>query len=208
MPHLTTLAFFAVATFVLTASPGPGVIYVAARTLGQGRRAGFASMFGIESGEVVWIAAAATGLAALLAASADALTGLRYVGAAYLIYLGVQRWRQSEALDTPRPAPLGRIFAQGFLTQILNPKVAVFAIAFLPLFLDPGMPVLPQVAVLGAVYMAIALMVDFTYVLGVGALSKTLLSSGIAQRRAGRVAAGTYVALGLVAAVSGERLSR
>jgi len=208
MPHLTTLLFFAVATLVLTASPGPGVIYVAARTLSQGRRAGFASMFGIESGEVVWIAAAATGLAAILAASSDALTVLRYAGAAYLIYLGVQRWRQSEKVESPQPAPLGRIFAQGFLTQILNPKVAVFALAFLPLFLDPGMPVLPQVAVLGAVYMAIALVVDFSYVLGVGALSKRLLSSRIAQRRAGRVAAGTYVALGVVAAVSGERLTR
>ena len=208
MPHLTTLLFFAVATLLLTASPGPGVIYVAARTLSQGRRAGFASMFGIESGEVVWIAAAATGLAAILAASSDALTVLRYGGAAYLIYLGVQRWRQSEKVESPQPAPLGRIFAQGFLTQILNPKVAVFALAFLPLFLDPGMPVLPQVAVLGAVYMAVALVVDFFYVLGVGALSKRLLSSSIAQRRAGRVAAGTYVALGVVAAVSGERLTR
>src|SRR5438094_512261 len=158
--------------------------------------------------ELVWIAAAATGLAALLAASSDALTVLRYGGAAYLIYLGVQRWRQSEKVESPQPAPLGRIFAQGFLTQILNPKVAVFALAFLPLFLDPGMPVLPQVAVLGAVYMAIALVVDFSYVLGVGALSKRLLSSRIAQRRAGRVAAGTYVALGVVAAVSGERLTR
>lgn len=208
MPHLTTLVFFAIATFVLTASPGPGVIYVAARTLSQGRRAGFASMFGIESGEVVWITAAATGLAALLAASSDALTVLRYGGAAYLIYLGVQRWRQSEMVEPPPPAPLGRIFAQGFLTQILNPKVAVFAIAFLPQFLDPGMAVLPQVAVLGAVYIAIALVVDLAYVFGVGALSKRLLSSRIAQRQAGRVAAGTYVALGVVAAVAGERLSR
>ncbi|HEV2216462.1 MAG TPA: LysE family translocator [Candidatus Dormibacteraeota bacterium] len=208
MPHPTTLLLFALVTFVLTASPGPGVIYVAARTLGQGRRAGFASMFGIESGEVVWIAAAATGLAALLAASADALTVVRYAGAAYLIYLGVQRWRQSEVVEPPRPAPLGRIFAQGFLTQILNPKVAVFVIAFLPQFLDPARPVLPQVAVLGAVYIAIALVVDFSYVMGVGALSTRVLSSWIARRRAGRVAAGTYVALGLVAAVSGDRLSR
>lgn len=208
MPHPTTLFFFALATFVLTVSPGPGVLYVAARTLGQGRRAGFASMFGIEIGEVVWIAAAATGLAALLAASSDALTVLRYGGAAYLIYLGVQRWRQSETVETPRPAPLGRIFAQGFVTQILNPKVAIFVIAFLPQFLDPGMPVLPQMAVLGAVYIAIAVVVDLSYVLGVGALSGRLLGSRIAQRRAGRVAAGTYLALGVVAAVSGERLSR
>src|SRR5438874_11458444 len=116
MPHLTTLLFFAVATLVLTASPGPGVIYVAARTLSQGRRAGFASMFGIESGEVVWIAAAATRLAALLAASADALTVLRYEGAACHLYLAIQRWRQSEKVETPWPAPLARIFAERFVT--------------------------------------------------------------------------------------------
>src|SRR5713101_1316424 len=149
MPHLTTLAFFAVATFVLTASPGPGVIYVAARTLGQGRRAGFASMFGIESGEVVWIAAAATGVAALVTTTPDALTALRLGGAAYLIYLGVRRWRRSESVEAPRPAPLGRLFAQGFVTQILNPKVTLFFVAFLPLFLDPHVAVLPQVVVLG-----------------------------------------------------------
>src|SRR6266568_1497056 len=158
MPHLTTLVFFAVATLMLTASPGPGVIYVAARTLSQGRRAGFASMFGIERAR--W-------------------SGSRPPPQA------------SRPLWQLRRAPLGRIFAQGFLIQILNPKVAVFAIAFLPQFLDPGMPVLPQVAVLGGVYIAIALAVDFSYVLGVGALSRRLLSSRIAQRRAGRVAAGT-----------------
>lgn len=127
-----TLVFFALATLVLTASPGPGVIYVSARALSQGRRAGFASMFGIEFGEVVWIAGAATGLAALLATSTAALTFLRFGGAAYLIYLGIQRWRHVETVATPRPASAGRIFMQGFVTQLLNPKVAIFAVAFLP----------------------------------------------------------------------------
>ena len=97
MPSTTTLLLFALASLILTASPGPGVLYVSARTFAQGRRGGFASMFGIESGEVVWIVAAATGLAALLAASTAALTVLRFAGAAYLIVLGIQRWRRGHS---------------------------------------------------------------------------------------------------------------
>src|SRR2546428_10797419 len=96
--HLTTVLLFALATFLLTVSPGPGVLYVTARSLAQGRRAGFASMFGIELGEVVWIAAAATGVAALLSASAATLDGLRLAGAAYLVYLGIHRWRQGRSV--------------------------------------------------------------------------------------------------------------
>ena len=93
VPSLTTFLLFALATFLLTVSPGPGVLYVTARSLAQGRAAGFASMFGIEFGEVVWLAAAATGVAALLSTSAAALDILRGAGAAYLVYLGIQRWR-------------------------------------------------------------------------------------------------------------------
>src|SRR5215472_13533529 len=128
MPSPTTLLFFALATLLLTASPGPGVLYVAARTLSQGRRAGFASMFGIESGELVWIATAATGVAAILAASVSALTFLRFAGAAYLIYLGVQRWRSADVPPAPQRARLSRMYLQGVVTQLLNPKVAVFVV--------------------------------------------------------------------------------
>jgi threonine/homoserine/homoserine lactone efflux protein len=163
VPSLTTLALFGLATLILTATPGPGVLYVWARSLAQGRRAGFASMFGIEAGEVVWLAAAATGLAALLAASAAALTFVRFAGAAYLIVLGIQRWRKTEALVTPERAPMGIIFAQGLITQLLNPKVAVFFVALLPQFMNTSHPIAPQVAVLGSVYIAIALLVDTSY---------------------------------------------
>src|SRR3989442_7043706 len=123
MPATATLLLCALATFVLTVCPGPGVLDVIARPVPQGRRAGFVSMFGIEAGEVAWIAAAATGVAALLSASADALNLLRFAGAAYLIFLGIQRWRALERPSTPEPAQLGRMFAQGFLTQLINPKV-------------------------------------------------------------------------------------
>ena len=162
-------------------------------------------MFGIEFGEVVWILAAASGVAALLSASLATLTALRFAGAAYLIYLGVQRWRQVEAVQTPKPAPLGRIFTQGFVTQLLNPKVAVFFVAFLPQFLNTSQPIAPQVAVLGAVYIAIAIVIDATYVLAAAAVSRRYLRSRAAHRTTARVAAATYLALGLAAAATGVR---
>jgi len=205
MPSVATVLLFALAAFVLTVAPGPGVMYVAARSLAQGRGAGFASMFGIEAGEVVWIAAAATGLAALLATTASALEVMRWAGAAYLIYLGVQRWRRAEEPVTAGPTALGRTFAQGFVTQLLNPKVAVFFIAFLPQFLDPTEPIAPQVGVLGAVYIAIAVAVDASYVMAASAISGRFLASRVARRRTGRVAAATYVALGVAAAATGVK---
>lgn len=205
MPTPTTLLLFALATFLLTVSPGPGVLYVVARSLSQGRKAGFASMFGIESGEVVWLAATATGLAALLATSVSALTFLRFAGAAYLIYLGVQRWRSAEVFAPPAPARIATIFAQGVITQILNPKVAVFFIAFLPQFLNPSQPIGPQVAMLGVVYVAVAIAVDVTYVLTASAVGRRFMNSRVARRRTGRFAAVTYFALGVAAAATGTK---
>lgn len=205
MPSATTLLFFALATLLLTASPGPGVLYVWARCLSQGRGAGFASMLGIESGEVVWLVAVATGVTALLATSVSALTVLRIAGALYLVYLGVQRWRSSDPVATPSPQPILRIFTQGVVTQVLNPKVAVFFVAFLPQFLNPAGAIGPQVAVLGAIYIVVALMVDTTYVLAASAISSRFMRSRAAQRRTGRFAAATYVALGVAAAASGVK---
>ena len=205
MPHPTTVALFALATFLLTVSPGPGVVYVTARSLTQGRRAGFASMFGIEFGEVVWLAAAATGVAALLSASVAALTVLRFAGAAYLIYLGIQRWREVGVIEAAPPAPLKRIFVQGVVTQLVNPKVAVFFVAFLPQFLNPAEAIALQVGILGGVYIAVAIAVDVTYVLAASAVSRRFIQSRLAQARAGRVAAVTYLALGAAAAATGVR---
>ena len=205
MPSATTLLLFALATLILTASPGPGVIYVVSRSLAQGRRGGFASMFGIETGEVLWLFATATGLAALLAASSNALTFLRFAGAAYLIVLGIQRWRRVGELVVPEQAPIGRIFAQGFLTQLLNPKVAVFFVAFLPQFLDSSQPIVPQVVILGAVYLAVAVMVDVTYVMTATAASSRFLHRPMLQKRTNQFAAATYVALGVAAVALGEK---
>ncbi len=202
---MTTLILFALATLILTASPGPGVIYVVTRSLAQGRRAGFASMFGIESGEILWMVGAATGVAALLAASTNALTFLRFAGAAYLIVLGIQRWRSEGALIVPDRAPIGRIFAQGFLTQLLNPKVAVFFVAFLPQFLNASQPIAQQVVVLGILYLAIAVIVDVTYVMSATAVSNRFLRQSALQKRTNQFAAATYIALGVAAAALGEK---
>ena len=203
IPAPATLILFAIATFLLTVSPGPGVLYVTARSVSQGRRAGFVSMFGIEAGEIVWIAAAATGVAALLAASESALDVLRYAGAAYLIYLGVQRWREVDQPAAPERTSVPAMFAQGLLTQLVNPKVAVFFVAFLPQFLDPTRAVASQVAALGLVYIAIAVAVDTCYVLAASAVSSRFMRSAVARRRSGRIAAVTYAALGVAAAASG-----
>ena len=201
----TTVLFFALATLLQTATPGPGVLYVSARSLAHGRRAGFASAFGIEFGEVIWLVATATGLVALLAASTEVLTVLRFAGAAYLIYLGVQRWRHAEPVTSPQTASHRWTFIQGTVTQLLNPKVAVYFVALMPLFLDQHRPIAPQVAVLGAVYLALALAVDATYVLAASTIARRFGANRRAQRRSAKVAAGTYVALGLAAAAVGER---
>ena len=202
---MPALLWFAVVVLILTVTPGPGVIYVTARAMSQGRRAGFASAFGIEAGEVIWLVAAATGVAALLAAPAGALTFLRWAGAAYLVFLGIQRWRHATTVAIPAAAPAVRLFAQGVVTQLLNPKVAVFFVAFLPQFLDASRPLAQQVAVLGVVYIAIALAVDVAYVLASSAVGGRLVGSVKAQRRTARASAATYVALGVVTAVEGVR---
>jgi threonine/homoserine/homoserine lactone efflux protein len=205
MPSLSTLLMFSGVTALLVASPGPGVLYIVGRSIDQGRRAGLLSMFAIESAEVVYVLAAAAGLTALLATSATALDTLRYGGAAYLILLGVRRWR---AGDEPleRTAPSGRrVFAQGFVVQLLNPKIAVFFVAYFPQFIDPHAAIAPQVLLLGVVYVAIAVSCDAVWVLASAGLAQRLGRSARARRAIARFSASTFVGLGLLAAFSGER---
>ena len=162
-------------------------------------------MLGIESGKVFWLVAVATGVAALIEASPGALTFLWFGGAAYLVFLGIQRWRRAETVEMPGKAPLRLLFMQGVVTQLVNPKVAVFFVAFLPQFIDPSRPIGPQVAVLGALYVAVAVAVDVTYVLGTSAIARRLLAGPTAQRRTARASAATYVALGVVTAAAGAK---
>jgi threonine/homoserine/homoserine lactone efflux protein len=207
MPGLATILLFCGVSFVLVATPGPGVLYVVGRSIDQGRRAGVASMLGIELAEVVHVFAVALGLSALLATSAHALDAVRYLGAAYLIVLGVRRWREgAEELEgeTAAASPR-RILAQGFVVQLFNPKVAIFFLAYFPQFLDRSAPILPQTLLLGTLYIAVAAVSDLGYVLASSLIADRLERSTRARRRVARGSALTYIALGVMAALSGER---
>jgi RhtB (resistance to homoserine/threonine) family protein len=138
---------FAASGVVLTLTPGPDTLYILGRSFAQGRRAGMLSVLGISTGILIHTAAAALGLSALLASSAAAFTLVRWVGAAYLVYLGVRMLlgpapagqSAPETTPPPPPKPLA-IYRQGLFTNLLNPKVALFFLAFLPQFVDPRSP--------------------------------------------------------------------
>jgi len=163
-------------------------------------------MLGIETGEAVYIAGAAIGITAVLAASPVALSILRYGGAAYLVLLGIRAWRQREEHELDA-APAGHwsAYGRGLVVQLLNPKVAVFFVAYFPQFIRPGHPVAPQVLLLGAVYLAIAVGTDTGYVLLASWLAAKLARSERAQRRRARVSAITYFALAAAALLIGDR---
>lgn len=141
MPNLPTLALFALASLALLAIPGPVVLYTVARSIQGGRRAGFASCGGVALGDFVHVLAAAVGLSALLLSSALAFQVVKFAGAAYLIYLGIKTLldRSGDAgLPEAAPRPLPQVFRQGIVVAALNPKTALFFLAFLPQFVDPA----------------------------------------------------------------------
>ena len=207
MPETTTLMLFLAAAVALVVIPGPNLIYIATRSVTQGPRAGFASALGVEAGTLVHIGAAAAGLSALIASSATAFSVLKYLGAAYLLYLAARTLlsRNGAEPSAPEPAdaPLHRAFAEGMLVNVLNPKVALFFLAFLPQFIAPargGTAV--QTLVLGAVFFAVALVMDLLYVVAAGALGRRLRGKGGAGRRQRHVTAGIYLALGAFAGLA------
>ena len=141
MPAPSTLALFALAALALIAIPGPNMVYVATRSMSEGRRSGYASALGLLTGTLINVAAAAAGLSALIASSATAFNVLKYLGAAYLVYLGLRALlKRDEAAEegAARPVSLARAYRQAIVVQLLNPKVALFFLAFLPQFVDPA----------------------------------------------------------------------
>lgn len=156
IPDGPTLLLFVAAGLALNLTPGPDLLYIVARSLDQGRAAGLVSAAGIAAGSLVHATAAALGIGLLLQASPLAYDLLRYAGAGYLAWLGLQALRRPGGLAAPGSAPsvpLRRIFLQGLLTNLLNPKVALFFLAFLPQFTDPGRgPLAPQILLLGLIF--------------------------------------------------------
>jgi threonine/homoserine/homoserine lactone efflux protein len=205
MPAPSTLALFALAALALIAIPGPNMVYVATRSMSEGRRSGFASALGLLTGTLINVGAAAAGLSALIASSATAFNALRYLGAGYLVFLGVKALLQRDHSDpdaAPGPVSLARAYRQAIVVQLLNPKVALFFLAFLPQFVDPARgPVATQVLTLGAILGALGFAMDCAYAIAAGAAAKRL-----GDFRHGRQVTGVvYLALGAAAAFTGGR---
>jgi threonine/homoserine/homoserine lactone efflux protein len=155
IPDLATLIPFLIAALTLNLTPGADMTYVIARSAGQGRAAGISSALGIAAGSFLHSVFAAVGLSALVMQSETAFQIIKYAGAAYLLYLAWKAWRSGseQAAQAPPPAGLGRIFLEGLLTNLLNPKVALFILAFLPLFVDPARgSVASQILFLGLLF--------------------------------------------------------
>jgi threonine/homoserine/homoserine lactone efflux protein len=214
MADLHVLALFAGAALALLLMPGPAVLYIIARSVDQGRLAGVVSALGLEIGTLVHVGAATLGLSALLASSALAFTVVKLLGAVYLIYLGVRRLLEKDsdlpAAEAPvERQPLGAIFRQGVVVNLLNPKLALFFLAFLPQFVAPaGWPVWRQILVLGLLFGGMALVTDSAYALLAGTVGGWLKQSRAVQSGQKYVTGGIYLALGLVAAVSGGHSSQ
>jgi threonine/homoserine/homoserine lactone efflux protein len=181
VPDLSTLAVFAAASLALALVPGPAVLYIVARSVDQGRAAGIVSALGISVGGLVHVVAATIGLSSLLASSATAFTVVKYVGAAYLVVLGIRRLLTPVENEDVAAAPSRarrRIFRDGVVVNVLNPKTALFFVAFLPQFVDPGESAATlQILGLGLVFVAIALCSDSVWALAAGTLGSWLKRS-------------------------------
>ena len=204
----STLVTFSVAAFILIVIPGPAVLYVVARSIEQGKLAGIMSVLGVSVGALAHTAAAALGISAILAASAVAFTAVKFLGAAYLIYLGVttllKKPSTTEAVAV-EAKPLGHIFRQGIVVNVLNPKAALFFLAFLPQFADPTRGAVPlQIMLLGLIFVLIALLSDAFYALLAGQLGDWLKRSVQFQQWQRYFSGTMYIALGVAAAVSGN----
>jgi threonine/homoserine/homoserine lactone efflux protein len=205
----SSLLLFVSGAAVLLMIPGPAVMYVVSRSVGHGRTAGLVSVMGIVVGTLFHVVAATLGLSALLASSALAFEFVKYLGAAYLVYLGIRTLRRddSELLGaTNGERRLLHIFAQGVLVNLLNPKTALFFLAFLPQFVDPslGHPAV-QVFQLGVLFALMGWCSDSAWALLAGAVAERFRSNARLRRAQRNVSGGALIALGLASAFSGAK---
>jgi threonine/homoserine/homoserine lactone efflux protein len=204
VPEFSSLAVFVAAALVLLLTPGPAVLYIVARSIDQGRRAGLVSMLGVHAGTLVHVAAAAVGVSALLAASATAFSVVKYLGAAYLIYLGVRRLANRTPALAPgdgQPPQLRRAFWDGVVVNVLNPKTALFFLAFLPQFADVSRgSVGVQILVLGAIFVLLGLITDGGYAVTAGTAAQWLRGHPRFLATEPWVSGSMYIGLGVAAA--------
>jgi threonine/homoserine/homoserine lactone efflux protein len=207
--HPPTLPLFLLASLILLLTPGPAVLYIVARSVDQGRAAGLVSVLGIETGNFLLVLAAALGLSAILLSSALAFSVVKYLGAAYLIFLGIRRLLSrdpaTEAVAVQSQG-LRRVYSQAVIVAVLNPKTALFFFAFLPQFVDPSRGATSgQLFVLGCLFVLMAIVTDSTYALlasTAGGYLKSSRTFAFAERYA---AAAVYIGLGILAAFGDAR---
>ena len=206
IPDTGALAVFAAASLALAVVPGPAVLYIVAQSVPGGRRAGAVSALGIATGGLFHVMAAVVGLSAILAASAEAFTVVKLLGAAYLGWLGIRTLmsRDERIGGRPAEATLGSTYRRGVVVNVLNPKTALFFLAFLPQFVDPDGSTRGQLAVLGVLFVVIALASDLVWALLAGTAG-TMLRRSRTFLRIQRYVSGTiFVGLGALAATAGR----
>jgi threonine/homoserine/homoserine lactone efflux protein len=205
VPSLSVIAAFALASILLLVIPGPAVLYIVNRSVSDGRTVGLAAVAGVQLGTFVHAVGAAAGLSAVLATSAVAFTAVKWLGAGYLVYVGIRTLAtRAPVLDGDRPGvTVRRAFGQGFVVNLFNPKIALFFLSFLPQFIraDSGRPVM-QAIVLGLVFCVLGVVSDSSYSLLASSLRHVLVK-GRALPFVQRYVAGTvFVGLGVVAATA------
>ena len=202
MPGFETLVVFTVAALVMNISPGPSNFYVMAQSVARGPAGGFVAAAGLATGSLVHVAAAALGLSAVFLYSPVAFTVVKFVGAAYLIYLGIQHFRTgagngSDIAETP-VKPFRRIFLESIMVEALNPKTALFFLAFLPPFVDVAAgPPGPQILLLGLIVTATAIPCDGAVALAAGSTARLFLLNRTWRRFRDWVSGSVLVGLGI-----------
>jgi threonine/homoserine/homoserine lactone efflux protein len=206
IPDPAALAVFAAASLALAVVPGPAVLYIVAQSVHGGRRAGVVSAFGVSTGGMFHVLAAVVGLSAVLAASAEAFTAVKLAGAAYLVYLGIRTLLSRDDRIAGRGAEptLARTYRRGVVVNVLNPKTALFFLAFLPQFVDPDGSTRGQLAVLGILFVVIALTTDLVWALVAGTAGAVLRRSRTFLRVQRYVSGTIFVGLGALAATTGR----
>jgi len=211
MPDGTTLLIVALASLALVVVPGPAVVYILTRSVSQGRNAGLVSAVGVNLGSSVHVLAAVAGLTVLLANSAAAYSIVKWAGVGYLAWIGLRTLMKDDAeFAQPQlqPTALRRIFIQGVLVNMLNPKVAIFFLAFLPQFVDADAPnATMQTLVLGMTLVAIGLVSDSLYALAGGSVGDALRRRPTVARVTRLAAGSVYLGLAGVAAITGMRIA-
>jgi threonine/homoserine/homoserine lactone efflux protein len=206
LPDGSHLALFVTAALVLLAVPGPAVLYIVSQSVEYGRRAGMTAVCGVHVGSLVHVAAATVGLS-LLVSSAVAFSAVKLVGAVYLIVLGVQKLLGRG--DGAEPAATGerdlrRVFRQGIVVNVLNPKTALFFLAFLPQFVNPDRSAAPQIAALGLIWVALGLASDGVYAVLSGTVGGALRKSATFARAQRLITGLVLIGLGVLAALTGR----